>query len=167
MDKSAIDYLAEMRRLYELIKLKEESYAALRSGAIYRSPQTDSSGGGGYSTDKLGINVARLAELEQELRDLKNNYDEHWIVVEKAISQLDNVKEQRVLAKRYLYRHSWDPTYATVYDKSTGIPSTKKVPAIYEELGLSRDYVFALHRSGMRNLCKIMSKSNDFVNSSK
>ena len=131
---NAKEYLQQAERIDRLVKSKTDQLARLESLATSATPHISETGGGGGHDDtkgsKLENQVIGIVELKDSIRKKANELIKVRAEIGKTIDSINSLTHQYILEERYLNYKSWD--------------------IICDVTGFSKDYLYRLHRDGLR-----------------
>lgn len=129
---TAKKYLQQARIIERALRSKSEQIERLQSLAVYVSQPFDSAGSGGShsSGSKVENFALQLVELKERVAEESARLIKLRAEISAAIHAVNNLTYENILEERYLNYKSFDE--------------------IADCLGVSKDYVFRLHREALR-----------------
>ena len=103
---TAKEYLQQAYKMDRRIRIIEAKAEKLRAALEY-SPPSFSGAGGGSSADRMPDMISLIVEYEQRAVQLRAEYVEKYIEIDKAIRSIQNPVQREVLERRYLLYQKW------------------------------------------------------------
>lgn len=130
------EFLRDIKRKTEAIKLLKEQLERLRCMAEYKSPTIDEIGGGHGTRDPHQREnlIVRISEISMKLDSLIEEMVEDMDKATEMILSLSDDKTMRVFSKRYLDFKTWE--------------------RIADEMDITFQWVHELHKRGLIELSK-------------
>lgn len=133
-----LEYLSRPRRLENAIRRKEAQLQELRACLLPGVIRYDADRVQQTPEDKLAEIMARVDELEREIRQHREDKAAAIVGIGRSIEQLDNDLERTVLAAYYIER--------------------RPIHSIAEELRYSSSRTYALRQCGVQHLGAVLKK---------
>ena len=101
------EYLRQVYKMDKRLHIIQRKVEILRSALEYHSPSLDSCGGGS-SADKMPDTISKIMEYEHHAEQLRAEYVNRYIEIEKAIYEVEDENLREILERRYLIYQKWD-----------------------------------------------------------
>lgn len=103
---TAKEYLQQAYKMDRRIRIIEAKAEKLRAALEY-SPPSFSGAGSGSSADRMPNMISLIVEYEQRAVQLRTEYVEKYIEIDKAIRSIQHPAQREVLERRYLLYQKW------------------------------------------------------------
>lgn len=127
-------YLNSYGKLCDEAESITEQLTMLKSTAEYRSPSTEAGGRSGSFYDRVGINAAKISDLEAKLQSRKIRLRSLRKDIIGKVSRLQNPRQRRIITDRYIKRKDWNE--------------------IASENSICERWMFRLHKQGLEEMTK-------------
>ena len=138
------EYLNQAYKIDRRIQITRAKADKLLSAITYKSPQFDSIGGTGNSSDKLGEAMAKVIDYKRKADELVNLLIDKRLEIERTISLLEDPVQREILERRYLLYQPWESRYDDV--------SGECIKGIAESMGYSQRQIFRLHGIALKKI---------------
>lgn len=103
---TAKEYLSQAYKMDRRIRIIEAKVEKLRASLEY-SPPSFIGAGSGSSADRMPDMISLIVEYEQRAVQLRAEYVEKYIEIDKAIRSIQDPTQREVLERRYLLYQKW------------------------------------------------------------
>ena len=137
---SAKEYLQQAERIDRLVKSKTDQLARLEALAVSATPRYSDTGKSAHDDShgsKLENQVIGIVELKDSIRKRANELIKVRKNISETIDRVGSLTHQYILEERYLNYKNWD--------------------SLCDITGFSKDYLYKLHREGLRMVESILN----------